>query len=92
MNHELKDFSGKYSTFTAKYYSRVLADLVKKEMKDRVDPRYKVISYVFIGENNGQSLKVASSFLWDKSRDTFINFSVKLDNAKLTTNYIDAIK
>ena len=45
ISSELQDFSGRYSAFTAKYYCRMVADLIKNEMKDRVDPRYKIITY-----------------------------------------------
>merc|ERR1712066_1065183 len=66
---EIGDFSGRYSSFTAKYYSRLIADTIKNEMKDRVDPRYKITVFVHIGENNGQDLTMKSSYLWDSSRD-----------------------
>ena len=45
ISSELSDFSGRYSSFTAKYYCRIVADLIKNEVKDRVDTRYKIITY-----------------------------------------------
>jgi len=80
ISNELSDFSGRYSSFTAKYYCRIVADLIKNEVKDRVDTRYKIITYVHIGENNGQDLSIKSSFLWDAERDRHVDFSLKIDN------------
>lgn len=79
---ELGDFSGRYSAFTAKYYARIIADTIKNEMKDRVDPRYKIATYVHIGENNGQDLTMKSSYMWDSERDRYIDCSMQLDQRK----------
>merc|ERR1719454_441318 len=76
INRELADFSGNYSSFTAKYYVKILAETVKQEIKDRVDKRYKVIVSTSIGENNGQDLRMKSTFLWDAVRDRYFDVNI----------------
>ena len=66
INNELQDFSGRYSAFTAKYYCRIVADLIKNEMKDRVDPRYKIITYKKFSKNE-------DSIIWHCDFDKFEN-------------------
>lgn len=77
---ELADFSGTYSTFTAKYYVKILAETVKQEIKDKIDPRYKIVCLSNIGENNGQDLRMKSTYLWDKEMDRYFDVNLALDN------------
>ena len=42
-------------------------------------PRYKLVSYVVIGENLGQGIRVASRCLWDATTDNYASINFKSD-------------
>ena len=42
-------------------------------------PRYKLVSYVVVGENLGQGIRVASRCLWDATTDNYASINFKSD-------------
>lgn len=49
--------------------SKILADLIKDQVKSLQFPRYKIISVVSIGQKRGQSVRMASRSVWDPRFD-----------------------
>lgn len=50
---------------------RTVSDLIKERIKSSGAQRYKLVCYVLIMENRGQSIRHASRCLWDTSFDSF---------------------
>lgn len=80
VTQELADFSGSYSTYTAKYYVKNLAEVVKQGIKRKIDKRYRIICVSSLGENAGQDLRIKSTYLWDKERDRFFDVNLMLNH------------
>ena len=51
--------------------SGITADAIKERVKSLQFSRYKIISVVSIGQKTGQSVRVASSFVWDSRFDCY---------------------
>uniref|UniRef100_A0A8C9RRZ1 Dynein light chain Tctex-type 2B n=1 Tax=Scleropages formosus TaxID=113540 RepID=A0A8C9RRZ1_SCLFO len=51
--------------------SRSLADSIKDKLKEAGFDRYKLVVQVIIGQQRGETIKVASRFLWDADTDNF---------------------
>ncbi|KAL4608182.1 tctex1 domain-containing protein 2-like [Arapaima gigas] len=51
--------------------SRTLADSIKDKLKEAGFDRYKLVVQVIIGQQGGETIKVASRCLWDADTDSF---------------------
>lgn len=67
-----KHLTGKdYSPEFGKTIAKSLSDLIKEKVKALNFHRYKIISFVYIGQLGDQGLRIASLSLIDKSVDNF---------------------
>ena len=51
--------------------TRTLADMIKEKVKSLRYDRYKIISWVVIGQKGCNDVRIASKGLWDKHNDTY---------------------
>lgn len=65
----------KYNQDVCHHMSKILADLIKEQVKALQFPRYKIISVVSIGQKRGQSVRMASRSLWDPRFDSYAQYS-----------------
>lgn len=66
------NLSGKnYNSSEVPALCRTLSDIIKEKIKSSGVQRYKLVCYVLIMENRGQSIRHASRCLWDTSFDSF---------------------
>ena len=57
------------------HMSKILADVIKEQVKSLQFSRYKIISVVSIGQKRGQSVTTASRFVWDSKFDSYAEYS-----------------
>lgn len=62
-------------------WAREIADEVKAKLKEENWPRYKYVVQVFIGEQRGEGVRLASKCFWDartdlSAHDSFANESI----------------
>ncbi|XP_013408134.1 tctex1 domain-containing protein 2 [Lingula anatina] len=69
----LKDVT--YTTYTARNLSVDLSNQIKCRVKDMGFRRHKLVVDVFLGQNCGQGIEVASRCVWDPSVDNFATAS-----------------
>ena len=62
------------------HMSKVLADLIKEQVKSLQFSRYKIISVVSIGQKRGHSVTIASRSVWDPTFDTFAEYSFERED------------
>ncbi|XP_010083438.1 PREDICTED: tctex1 domain-containing protein 4-like [Pterocles gutturalis] len=60
-----------YSPQGSTLLAQSLAELLRSHAKEVVPPRYKLVCQVVLGQQNQQSLLVASRALWDPESDSF---------------------
>lgn len=53
------------------HMSKIIANSIKDQVKSLQFSRYKIISVVCIGQKTGQSVRLASSFVWDSKLDSY---------------------
>ncbi len=51
--------------------SRTLADMIKEKVKALRYSRYKIITWVVIGQKGCNDIRIASKGLWDNDNDTY---------------------
>lgn len=54
---------------------KILADVIKEQVKSLQFSRYKIISTVSIGQKRGQSVRMVSRSVWDPSFDSYAQYS-----------------
>ena len=59
---------------------RSLSELIKERVKAAGFSRYKLVSYVLITENQGQSARCASRCLWQSENDNFATATYESDD------------
>jgi len=57
-----------------------ISEIVKEKVKELVVERYKVIVEAFVYEDRGQSIHIVSKCLWDKDRDTMVQWEKVCDD------------
>ena len=57
-----------------------LNDSIRREVKNLVLPRYRIVTYVNLGENLGQDVRVTSRCLWNPELDNHVSISYKTKN------------
>ena len=62
------------------HMSKILADLIKEQVKSLQFSRYKIISVVSIGQKRGQSVTMASRSVWDPRFDSYAQYSFEKDD------------
>jgi len=76
LENRLKDME--YSEADAKVLTIELATDIKQAVREECNmPRYKIMSQVTVGKNDGQGIRVASKCLWDKNNDNWASASYK---------------
>ena len=73
----------KDKTYDAKKFPtlcRNLSELIKERIKDAGYSRYKLVSYVLITENQGQSVRHGSRCLWQAENDNFATATYEADD------------
>ena len=62
------------------HMSKILADVIKEQVKSLQFSRYKIISVVSVGQKRGQSVAMASRFVWDPSFDSYAQYSFEKED------------
>ena len=62
------------------HMTKILADLIKEQVKSLQFSRYKIISVVSIGQKRGQSVRMASRSVWDPRFDTYAQYSFERED------------
>lgn len=57
------------------HMSKILADVIKEQVKSLQFSRYKIISVVSVGQKRGQSVTMASRSVWDPRFDSYAQYS-----------------
>lgn len=52
-------------------WAREIADAIKSKLKEENWERYKYVVQVFIGEQRGEGVRMASRCLWDEKTDNY---------------------
>uniref|UniRef100_A0A8D0G8D3 Dynein light chain Tctex-type 4 n=1 Tax=Sphenodon punctatus TaxID=8508 RepID=A0A8D0G8D3_SPHPU len=63
--------NAKYSPASSGQLVQSLSELVRSKAKELAPPRYKLVCNVFLGQQDRQSLYVASRAVWDADSDSF---------------------
>jgi len=69
-----------YDQDVCHHMSKILADLIKEQVKSLQFSRYKIISVVSIGQRRGQSVTMASRSVWDPRFDTYAQYSFERED------------
>jgi hypothetical protein len=70
----------KYDPVRCPKLSKKLAEAINDIVKQLPNPRFKLVTVVFIGERKGQDLRIASRCLWDSRVDNSITINYEKDN------------
>lgn len=63
-----------YDREFCQHMSKITADSIKEQVKSLQFSRYKIIAVVSIGQKAGQSVRVASTFVWDPKFDCYAQY------------------
>ena len=77
LEHYLKD--KQYDPKKFPVLCKNLAELIKERIKDAGYTRYKLVAYVLVTENQGQSVRHGSRCLWHAENDNFATASYEAD-------------
>jgi tctex1 domain-containing protein 2 len=58
-----------YETDKAQSLCKDISEMVKNELRDLKKPRYKIIVQVYVGQQNGQGVRIANRCFWDYDTD-----------------------
>lgn len=61
----------RYEPRTCAIFAQRISDEIKQRVKEFQLPRYKLVTHVYIGANQGQSIQMVSRAVWDTSTDSF---------------------
>lgn len=65
-------FGVKYDNNTMPNFTKVIADRIKKLVRDLCYNRFKLVCHVFVGDKSGENVSIASRCLWyPENGDTF---------------------
>jgi tctex1 domain-containing protein 2 len=76
----------KYDAKQCPRLCKKLSDTITQEIKLLPNSRHKIVTIVFIGENKGQDLRVASRCLWDSRYDNCISVEYKNQSMFVVAN------
>ena len=62
------------------HMSKILADVIKEQVKSLQFSRYKIISVVSIGQNREQSVTMATRSVWDPRFDSYAQYSFERED------------
>jgi hypothetical protein len=70
----------KYDPARCPRLTKKLAESINDIVKQLPNPRFKLVTVVFIGERKGQDLRIASRCLWDSRVDNSITINYENEN------------
>ena len=62
------------------HMNKILADVIKEQVKSLQFSRYKIISVVSIGQNREQSVTMATRSVWDPRFDSYAQYSFERED------------
>ncbi|XP_053153542.1 dynein light chain Tctex-type protein 2 isoform X2 [Hemicordylus capensis] len=78
LKNKLQDF--KYIGFNGAFMCTTLSEDILAAVKDQGFDRYKYIVQIFIVEKTGQSVHIASRWVWDVARDNWVSVQHETEN------------
>ena len=76
----------KYDPVKCPKLCKKLSDAINQEVKQMPNPRYKLITIVFIGEKKLQDMRIASRCLWDTRFDNCVTIDYSNKNLYAVIN------
>ncbi|KAJ8040497.1 Tctex1 domain-containing protein 4 [Holothuria leucospilota] len=67
----------RYEPRTSAVFAQRISEEIKQRVKELKLPRYKIVSQVYIGADEGQSVHMVSRAVWDTSTDNYATASFK---------------
>lgn len=76
----------RYDASRSSKLCKKLSESINQEVKQLPNPRFKLVTVVFIGEKKGEDLRIASRCLWDTRFDNCITIEYQNDNLYAVAN------